>query len=96
MATVLLAAGLCACEKADPVDPARLPGTWSKVYPEGVVTEGGVCWTFREDGVLHVRVYDVFSGNYETEEVYAKVATGVEGKVTWFEGDVTFRRSAGN
>ena len=30
------------------------------------------------------------------EEVYAKVATGVEGKVTWFEGDVTFRRSAGN
>ena len=139
LATVLLAAGLCACEKADPVDPARLPGTWSKVYPEGVVTEGSVCWTFREDGVLHVRVYDVFSGNYETdyayrveadgrgltiwepmyggepdwakyrmvrcdgttlvltrEEVYAKVATGVEGKVTWFEGDVTFRRSAGN
>ena len=61
MATVLLAAGLCACEKADPVEPARLPGTWSKVYPEGVVTEGSVFWTFREDGVLHVRVR-IFGG----------------------------------
>lgn len=139
MATVLLAAGLCACEKADPVDPARLPGTWSKVYPEGVVTEGGVCWTFCEDGVLHVRVYDVFSGDHRAdyayrvesddrtliiweptsggepdwakyrmercdgttlvltrEGVYAGDATASEGKVTWFEGNVTFRRTAGN
>ena len=139
LAMVLLVAGLCACEKEEPVNPDFLPGHWSKVFPEGVVTEGSVCWTFREDGVLHVRVYDVFSGDHETdyayrveadgrrltiwepmyggdpdwvkyrmercdgtmlvlksEGVYAGDAIGLEGKVTWFEGDVTFRRSDGN
>lgn len=138
LASVLLVAGLCGCEKVNVVDPECLTGTWSKVYPEGVVTEGGVSWTFGEDGVLQVRVYDVFAGDYRTEYMYrvgsdgrtlriwepmlggdpawaeyrlercddttlvlvrtgeyAKDATRLEGKVTWFEGDVTFRRYAG-
>lgn len=137
-AAVLLVAGLCGCQKSDPVMPDRLPGIWCKEYPEGVVVEGGVRWTFGEDGVLQVRVYDVFSGDYEKEFAYqlgqdgrtlkvwepmyggdsvwaeyrlercddttlvlvrtgvcAKDATQLEGKVTWFEGDVTFRRWAG-
>ena len=137
LASVLLVAGLCGCGKADPVDPGCLPGTWCKVYPEGVVTEGSVSWTFGEDNKLVVRVYDVFSGDYRKEFVYrvgpdgrtltigalygwdsdcsdwaeyrmercdattlvlrrageyAKDATTLEGKVTWFEWDVTFRR----
>lgn len=137
-AAVLLAAGLSGCQKADQVMPDRLLGTWCKEYPEGVVTEGGVSWTFGEDGVLQVRVYDVFSGDYKKDFAYqlsldgrtlkvwepmyggdpawaeyrlercddtklvlvrigeyAKDATQLEGKVTWFEGDVTFRRYAG-
>ena len=116
--------------------PDRLLGTWCKEYPEGVVAEGFVHWTFGENGALHVRVYDVFFGDYETDYVYllgpdgrtlkvwepmlggdpawaeyrlercddttlvlvrtgvyAKDATQLEGKVTWFEGDVTFRRT---
>ena len=139
IASVLLVAGLCGCQKADPVDPDRLQGTWCKEYPEGVVAEGSVYWTFGKDGVLRVDVYDVFSGNYETEYAYqlgpdgrmlkvwepvdggdpawaeyllercdattlvlartgvhAKDAMRLEGTVTWFEGDVTFRRTAGN
>lgn len=138
LVTVLLVAGLCGCQKVDSVMPDRLLGTWCKEYPEGVVTEGGVSWTFGEDGVLQVRVYDVFSGDYKKDFAYqlsldgrtlkvwepmfggdpawaeyrlercddttlvlvrtgeyAKDATQLEGKVTWFEGDVTFRRYAG-
>ena len=136
---VLLVAGLCGCAKVNVVDPDRLTGTWCKVYPEGVVTEGGVRWTFGENNKLEVRVYDVFAGDFRTEYMYrvepdgrtlkvgepmfggnpawaeyriercdgttlvlvrtgeyAKDATLLEGKVTWFEGDVTFRRWVGN
>lgn len=138
LAAALLVAGLCGCRKENPVDAGLLPGTWCKLYPEGVVTEGGVSWTFGEDNKLEVRVYDVFAGDYRTEyvyrvepdgrtlfiwepmfggdpawakyrmvrcdgavlelvreDVYAKDATELEGHITWFEGDVTFRRFAG-
>lgn len=138
LAAALLVAGLCGCRKENPVDAGLLPGTWCKLYPEGVVTEGGVSWTFGEDNKLEVRVYDVFAGDFRTEyvyrvesdgrtlfiwepmyggdpawakyrmvrcdgavlelvreDVYAKDATELEGHITWFEGDVTFRRFAG-
>ncbi len=62
LATVLLAAGLCACEKADS-GMERCDRTMLELKSEGV---------------------------------YAGDAIGLEGKVTWFEGDVTFRRSNGN
>lgn len=138
LAAALLVAGLCGCRKENPVDAGLLPGTWCKLYPEGVVTEGGVSWSFGEDNKLEVRVYDVFAGDFRTEYVYrvepdgrtlfiwepmfggdpawakyrmvrcdgavlelvredvhAKDATELEGYITWFEGDVTFRRFAG-
>lgn len=138
LAAALLVAGLCGCRKENPVDAGLLPGTWCKLYPEGVVTEGGVSWTFGEDNKLEIRVYDVFAGDFRAEyvyrvepdgrtlfiwepmfggdpawakyrmmrcdgavldlvreDVYAKDATELEGYITWFEGDVTFRRFAG-
>ena len=70
LAAALLVAGLCGCRKENPVDAGLLPGTWCKLYPEGVVTEGGVSWTFGEDNKLEVRVYDVFAGDFRTEYVY--------------------------
>lgn len=68
--SALLMVGLCGCEKSD-VDLDRLQGTWSKVYPEGVVAEGGVNWTFGSDNTFLIHIYDVSAGDYDGEYVYA-------------------------
>ena len=48
------------------------------------------------DGLLVAKQCDGTMLVLKSEGVYAGDAIGLEGKVTWFEGDVTFRRSDGN
>ena len=72
MCAVLLAAGLCSCEKDNAINSNKLEGKWVKLYPEGVVADGSVHWTFKNDknvldgGTLDVTVYDIFSGQEKT------------------------------
>ncbi|MBQ8060383.1 MAG: hypothetical protein IJ205_00355 [Bacteroidales bacterium] len=75
MCALLLVAGLCGCEKwtkdlFPEIDLGKLPGTWEKVYPEGVQDAGLVRWTFYEGDpnngdffLLDIHVSDVFAGD---------------------------------
>jgi len=78
----LLVTGLCGCEKLKDqipeVDFENLPGTWVKVWTEGVQDAGEVTWTFSfgengnfQDDVLSIHVYDVFTGNNDVEYVFS-------------------------
>lgn len=55
---------LTSCSDDEPITPASLIGSWSKQYPEGLQTEGGVIWQFVGDGELFVNVYDAFAGDF--------------------------------
>lgn len=46
-------------------------GAWSREYPERVVTEGYVSWTFDDQGLLTVRSDDVFAGSSEFAYFYS-------------------------
>ena len=62
LCALLLAAGCCGCEK-DSFDIGQLVGSWYKVYPEGVVADGSVTWTFGADHTLRIEIYDVFAND---------------------------------
>ncbi len=63
----LLVAGLCGCEK---VHLDLLTGTWTRVYPEGVVADGGTTWTFGPDNKLIIKSFDVVAGDNELQLTY--------------------------
>jgi len=83
MAAVLLV-GLCGCEDecVPEIDVNNLTGKWLKEYPEGVVAEGYVQWTFGTEGesykdkTLEIYVYDVFAGDYSAKYTYLTTTDG--------------------
>jgi len=63
----LLVAGLCGCEK---IHLDQLTGTWTRVYPEGVMADGGSTWTFGTDNELIIRTFDVMAGDDDVHMTY--------------------------
>lgn len=63
----LLVAGLCGCEK---IHFDQLTGTWTRVYPEGVMADGGTTWTFGPDNELIIHSYDVRTGDDDVHMTY--------------------------
>lgn len=102
VALVLLLA-LSSCSLFD-LQQDSILGTWSREYPEGVVTEGFVNWTFDDESLLTVRSYDVFAGDhsfvyfYSLEEdgtsLYIREASfcGINGGIIYDVKECTHKR----
>lgn len=63
LCALLLAAGLCACDKED-FDIDQLTGSWQEVYPENFAADGGVMWIFGTNNTLIYNICDVFAGDH--------------------------------
>lgn len=75
LCAVLLAAGLCACDKED-IDIDQLVGSWYEVYPENFAADGGLAWTFGADNTLHYCISDVFAGDTDYNFTYRVSSDG--------------------
>ena len=66
---VLLAAGLCGCEK---IDLNKLEGTWSEQYdPTVFAMDGSLEYTFDGNGHYQLKVYVLGAGAHDYSGTYA-------------------------
>ena len=68
LVTLLLAVN---CSKLE-VNEANILGEWTETYDDYpyYVEEGFLCWDFKYDGLVVIRVYDVFAGDHTNSTKY--------------------------
>lgn len=59
------------CSKLE-VNEANILGEWTETYDDYpyYAEEGFLCWNFKSDGLVDIRVYDVFAGDHTNSTKY--------------------------